>query len=68
MRKGAEIRLGSNLRISPFGNAGAVGKGGVGRNIPARLPHIHFRLPSQPKKVMKLHRPWETTFKRWFKK
>lgn len=67
MRKGAEIKVGSNLRISLFGNKGAVGKGGVGKNIPARLPHIHFRLPSQPKKVMKLHRPWETTFKRWFK-
>jgi RHS repeat-associated protein len=67
LRKGAEIKIGSNLRISVLGNKGAVGKGGIGKNMPARLPHVHFRLPSQPKKVMKIHRPWETTFKRWFK-
>jgi len=38
-----------------------------GKNIPARLPHVHYQAKGAPKKAMKLHRPWETTFKKWFK-
>ncbi|MGF7229209.1 MAG: RHS repeat-associated core domain-containing protein [Candidatus Saccharibacteria bacterium] len=65
-RGGAEIKLGSRLRVSPLGLKGAVGKGGVGKNWAARLPHFHYRPSGATSKVMKLHRPWETIFKRWF--
>ena len=65
-RGGAEIPVYSRLRISPFGQGGAVGKNGVGKNIPASLPHYHYAPKGAPKKAMKLHRPWETLFKKWF--
>ncbi len=65
-RGGAEISIAKNLRISLFGNRGAVGKGGIGKNVPARLPHYHYRAPGAPSKAMKLHRPWETLFRRFF--
>jgi hypothetical protein len=65
-RGGAELRVGTRLRISPFGNGGAVGRGGIGKNWPAQLPHFHYRPVGAPKSVMKLHRPWQTKFKRWF--
>lgn len=67
-RGGAEIKIGARLRISPFGQAGAVGKGGQGANWAARLPHFHFKPVGASSKIMKLHRPWETVFKRWFRR
>lgn len=66
-RGGAEWNVTTRLRISPFGNKGAVGKGGAGKNIPARLPHYHYRPVGATKKEMKFHRPWETLFRRFFK-
>jgi hypothetical protein len=65
-RGGAEVKIGSRLRISPLGNSGAVGSGGVGKNWAATLPHIHYKSVGAPAKVMKLHRPWQTTFRKWF--
>lgn len=67
-RGGFEIPLGSRFRISPFGNSGALGKGGIGKNWAATLPHYHYRPIGGSNKIFSLHRPWQTSklLKRWF--
>ncbi len=58
------------FRVAPFGNRGANLNNGA-PNWAARLPHVHFRAPavksSTARTGMKWHRPWQTTFRKWFK-
>jgi RHS repeat-associated protein len=64
-----ELSIGNRLRIAPYGNPTARNADGS-RNLAARLPHWHWRGAADTNNVkrtgMKWHRPWQTTFRRWF--
>lgn len=61
-KHGLEINIRNNLRIKPFGYK----KGGT---LAQRLPHWHSRTlhKASGRSGIGWHRPWETTFRRWFK-
>ena len=65
---GKEINIANKLRIKPLGNW-------HGKSLAERLPHFHLRQVPQPfqkgrsaqRTGIKWHRPWQTTFRRWFR-
>lgn len=69
--RGKEISFGSRLRIAPIGNPSARNAAGA-PNWAARLPHWHFKQApkvnnNNARTSKDWHRPWQTTFRRWFK-
>jgi hypothetical protein len=63
--KGGELVINNKLRISPIGNRGKYNSDGTLKKLAPRLPHYHIKTK---KWGQKRHRPWETTFNRWFRR
>jgi RHS repeat-associated protein len=68
---GRELSIGSKFRIAPFGG-GKFGRQGNLNRLAVKLPHWHWKKvdalgKSLEGQGMGKHRPWESTFKRWFK-